>query len=76
MRQRFQTRQPQEAAGALDGVDQAEDVIQDLGVVRLLLELHQLIVHGVQALAGLRQKLPQQIIHENRPSYREGAHAA
>ncbi|QCJ72853.1 hypothetical protein DAA51_02785 [Bradyrhizobium sp. WBAH10] len=44
----------------------AEDVIQDLGVVRLLLELHQLIVHGVQALAGLRQKLPQQIIHELR----------
>ncbi|WP_212348514.1 hypothetical protein, partial [Bradyrhizobium liaoningense] len=32
--------------------------------------LHQLIVDGVQALAGLRQKLPQQIIHENRPSYR------
>jgi hypothetical protein len=55
-------------------VDQAEDVIQDLGVVRLLLELHQLIVDGVQALAGLRQELPQQIIHENRPSYREGAH--
>ncbi|MGY4343315.1 hypothetical protein ACVWW3_008221 [Bradyrhizobium sp. LM2.9] len=74
MRQRFQARQSEEAAGALDGVDQAEDVIQDLGVVRLLLELHQLIVHRVQALAGFRQKLPQQIIHENRPSYREGAH--
>ncbi|MCG2630045.1 hypothetical protein L6654_25800, partial [Bradyrhizobium sp. WYCCWR 13023] len=28
--------------------------------------LHQLIVDGVQALAGLRQKLPQQIIHEQR----------
>ena len=53
-----------------------DDVIQNLGVVRLLLELHQLIVNGVQALAGLRQKLPQQIIHENRPSYRKGAHEA
>ena len=74
MRQRFKPRQAEEAARALDGVDQAEDVIQDLGVVRLLLELHQLIVNGVQALAGLRQKLPQQIIHENRPSYREGTH--
>ncbi|MGY4499357.1 hypothetical protein ACVWYH_003288 [Bradyrhizobium sp. GM24.11] len=66
MRQRFKPRQSEEAARTLDGVDQAEDVIQDLGVVRLLLELHQLIVDGVQALAGLRQKLPQQIIHELR----------
>ena len=64
MRQRFQPRQSEEAAGALDGVNQAEDVIEDLGVVRLLLEPHQLIVDGIQALAGLRQKLPQQIIHE------------
>ena len=64
MRQRFQPRQPEEAAGALDGVDQAKNVIEDLGVVRFLLEPHQLIVDGVQALAGLRQKLPQQIIHE------------
>ncbi|MGY3655746.1 hypothetical protein ACVJ19_002409 [Bradyrhizobium sp. USDA 376] len=63
MRQRFEPRQAKEAASTLDGVDQAEDVIQDLGVVRLLLELHQLIVDGVQALAGLRQELPQQIIH-------------
>ena len=59
MRQRLEPRQPQKAAGALDGVNQAEDVVQNLGVVRLLLELHQLIVDGVQALARLRQKLPQ-----------------
>ena len=64
MRQRFEPRQAEEAARALDGVDQAEDVIQDLGVVRVLLEPHQLIVDRVQALAGLGQKLPQQIIHE------------
>ena len=62
--QRFKPRQPEEAASALDGVNQAEDVIEDLGVVRLLLEPHQLIVDGIQALAGLRQKFPQQIIHE------------
>src|SRR6476620_8622651 len=66
MRHRFKPGQSEEAARALDGVNQAEDVIQDLGVIRLLLELHQLIVDGVQALAGLRQKLPQQIIHELR----------
>ena len=40
MRQRFQPRQPEEAAGALDGVDQAEDVIQNLRVARVLLEPH------------------------------------
>ena len=68
MRQRFQPRQSEKAAGALDGVNQAEDVIQDLGVVRILLEPHQLIVDGVQALVRLRQKLPQQIIHQNIPS--------
>ena len=68
MRQRFEPRQPEEAAGALDGVNQAKNVIQNLGVVRILLEPHQLIVDGIQALVGLRQKLPQQIIHENRPS--------
>jgi hypothetical protein len=64
MRQRFQPRQPQEAAGALDGVNQAEDVIQNLRVARVLLEPHQLIVDRIQALAGFGQKFPQQIIHE------------
>jgi hypothetical protein len=60
----FQPRQPQKAAGALDGVHQAEDVIEDLGVARILLEPHQLVVDRIQALAGLRQELAQQIIHE------------
>ena len=64
MGQRFQPRQPQEAAGALDGVDQAEDVIEDLRVARVLLEPHQLIVDRIQALAGLGQELPQKIVHQ------------
>ena len=68
MRQRFQPRQPQEAAGALDGVHQAEDVIQNLRVARVLLEPHQLIVDRIQALAGLCQELPQQVIHISMPS--------
>ena len=68
MGQRFQPRQSQEAAGALDGVDQAEDVIQYLRVARVLLEPHQLIVDRIQALVGLRQELPQQIIHMSSPS--------
>ena len=68
MRQRFQPRQPEEAAGALDGVDQAEDVIQDLRVARVLLEPHQLIVDRIQALVGLGQEFPQKIVHSSMPS--------
>ena len=64
MRKRFQPRQTEKAAGALHGVNQAKDVIENPGVVRILLEPHQLIIDGIQALAGFRQKLPQQIIHE------------
>ncbi|OIQ64713.1 hypothetical protein GALL_537360 [mine drainage metagenome] len=52
--QRFEARQAQETAGSLDGMNKAEDVIQDLGVVRILLEPHQLIIDGVQTFAGLR----------------------
>src|ERR1700738_2360278 len=59
MRQRFETRQSQKAASTLDRVGEAKDVIQNLGVVRVLLEPHQLIVDRVQALARLGQKLPQ-----------------
>src|ERR1700687_1225312 len=58
------TRQTQKAAGALDGVNQAENVIQDPGVVGILLEPHQLIIDCIQAFAGFRQELPQQLIHE------------
>ena len=59
MGQRFKARQSQETAGSLDGMNKAENIIQDLGVVRVLLEPHQLIVDGVQAFAGLRQKFSQ-----------------
>ena len=38
VRQRFQPRQPEETASALDRVDQAEDIIQNLRVARVLLE--------------------------------------
>src|SRR5256885_15155505 len=56
-------RSLKKAARALNGVNQPKDVIENLGVVRFLLEPHQLIVDGIQALAGFRQKLSQQIIH-------------
>ena len=59
--------QAEETAGALDRVYQAEDVIQNLCVVGVLLEPHQLIVDRVQALIGLRQEFPQKIIHLSMP---------
>jgi hypothetical protein len=63
MGQRFQARQPEKAASALDGVDQAKDVIENLRVVRILLEPNQLIIDRIQTFAGFRQEFPQQIVH-------------
>jgi hypothetical protein len=40
-------------------VYQPENIIQDLGVVRVLLKPNKLIVNRVKALARLGQKLPQ-----------------
>ncbi len=65
MRQRFEPRQPEEAAGPLDGVDEAEDVVENLGVVRVLLEAHELDVDHVEAFVGLGQEFPQQVVHGN-----------
>ena len=58
MRQRFQPRQTEEAAGALDGVHETEDVIEDLGVVRILLETHELDVHDVETSRWSRSRIP------------------
>jgi hypothetical protein len=63
MGQGLQSRQAEETARALDGVNKPEDVAQDRFVVRFLLEPHELDVDGVQVFAGLRQELAQQIIH-------------
>ena len=68
VRQRFQARQTEESAGALDGVDEAENVVENLGVVRLLLETHELDVDHVEALVGLGQEFPEQVVHRQRPS--------
>ena len=66
VRQRFQPRQAEKAAGALDGVDEAENVVEDLGVVGILLETHELDVDDVETLVRLGQEFPQQIVHEKR----------
>ena len=68
MRQRFQPRQAEEAAGALDGVDETENVVENLGVVGILLETHELDVDDVETLVRLGQEFPQQVVHGKTPS--------
>src|SRR5262249_19673910 len=63
MGERLEPRQAEEAARPFDGVDEAEDVVEDLGVVRLLLEAHQLHIDDVQAFARLGEEVPQQLVH-------------
>ena len=45
-------------------MDEAEDVAENLAVVRLLLEAHQLRIDPIETLIGLGQELAKQIIHE------------
>ena len=71
--ERFQARQSKKAAGALDGVNEPENVIEDFCVVRILLETNELVVDGIETLIGLGQKLTQQIVHEAKPSRKRGA---
>jgi hypothetical protein len=63
VRERFQPRQADEATGPLDGMHEPEDVIENLGVVRLPLNTHELDVDYVETLICLGHKLPQQVIH-------------
>ena len=64
--QSLEPRQSEKSASALDGVNQAKDVAQDLAVVRLLLETHELGVDAIQTLAGFGQEIPQQLVHTTR----------
>ena len=63
--ERFEPGQSEEPAGSFDRVDKPEDVVEDLGVVRVLFEANELDVDGVEALVGLGQEFSQQIIHGN-----------
>ena len=61
--ERFEPGQVEKAAGALDGVDQAEDVVENLGVVGLLLKTHQLDVDDIDAFVRFGEKFTQQVVH-------------
>ena len=63
MRQRLEPREPEKTAGALDRVNEPEDVAEDLAVVRLLLEAHQLGIDPIETLIGLGEEFPEQVVH-------------
>ncbi len=52
----FQSRQPQEPAGPLDCVDEAENVVERLAFVGVGLELDQFAIHHLKAFGGLGQE--------------------
>ena len=56
VRQLGEAVQTEKAARPFDGVDQPEDGVEHLGIVRLLLEAHELDVELVEALAGFGQE--------------------
>jgi 3-isopropylmalate dehydratase small subunit len=47
-------------------VHQAENVAENLGVVGILLETHELDVDHVETFVRLGDKFPQQVVHEKR----------
>jgi hypothetical protein len=62
MSQRFQARQPEKAAGTLDGVDQTKNVIEDLRVIRIWLStvsrLSLVSVRNSRKRSSIRIRLP------------------
>jgi hypothetical protein len=63
MGERFQPRQAEEAAGPLDGVDEPKNVVENLGVVGIMLETNELDTYDVDAFIRLGQEVPQQLVH-------------
>src|SRR5262245_28435165 len=66
MRQPLEPRQSEKAASAFDGMNEAKNIAQNLGIIRLLLEAHELGVDPIQTLAGFGQEIPQQLVHTTR----------
>ena len=67
MRDGFKARQADEAARALDGVNQAENVVERRLVAGITLEAHKLDVDHVEAFSRFRQEFTEQIVHSRFP---------
>ena len=66
MRERFEPRQTEKTASAFDGVNETENIVEDLGVVGILFETHELDVDHVETFIRLGDKFPQQVVHKKR----------
>src|SRR5262249_4775633 len=64
--QRLQAWQPEKTASAFDGVNEAKDIIENPGVVRVLFETHKLDADHVETCVRLGDKVPHQVVHEKR----------
>jgi hypothetical protein len=64
VRERLKARQPKKAARSFDGVNESENVAENLAVIWLSLKAHQLCVDVIEVFGCLGQKLTQQLIHE------------
>ncbi len=73
MRERFEPRQTEKTARAFDGVNETEDIVEDLGVVGILFETHKLDVDHVETFIRLGDKFPQQVVHKKRLRRRASA---
>src|SRR3954447_21871599 len=58
-----EARQPDKAAGSLDGVDHAEDAFDQLRIVRRLLEGDEIIIDIGETLSRLGKEVAQQFVH-------------
>ena len=53
----FKTGQAKKAAGALDGVNKPENIVQNFAVIRFLLKFDQFNVDDIQTFSCLCEKL-------------------
>ena len=65
MGQPLKPRQAEKTAGALDGMDEAEHVAENLGIVGLLLEANEFDVDHVEALVSFDQEFLEQVVHRS-----------
>ena len=69
VRYALEARQAKKSAGALDCVDQAENVGQKLRVIRILLKFDKFHVENTKALVRLGQKFTKELVHLSRPFF-------
>ncbi|CAH1650777.1 hypothetical protein CHELA1G11_10259 [Hyphomicrobiales bacterium] len=67
MGDRLQAGQSKKAARALDGVNEAKDVAENVNVVGVALKADELDVYDVEMLVRLSQKLTQEFVHHANP---------